>query len=188
MFVRTKKITLLLLRRDGKQGKEIYQKVWPTCSRKRREKCCQASVVLGIFNELVIEAGEPCKRGLQPKIDFKSVVITLINPSNCFFTMFGGTERYGVENTFKNYYKLWRFVQAHGRCYSCAVEYATSYLDSAHSRNNPRWTVWIKSEIGMRFTDDRPYRYDFVLLPDGRESFEVMNFSEMKVTSSAGKS
>ena len=39
----------------------------------------------------------------------------------------------------------------------------------------------------MRFTDDRPYIHDFVLLPDGRESFEVMNFSEMKVTSSAGK-
>ena len=39
----------------------------------------------------------------------------------------------------------------------------------------------------MRFTDDRPYRHDFVSLPDGRESFEVINFSEMKVTSSAGK-
>lgn len=39
----------------------------------------------------------------------------------------------------------------------------------------------------MRFTVDRPYIGDFVFLPDGRESFEVMNFSEMKVTSSAGK-
>ena len=39
----------------------------------------------------------------------------------------------------------------------------------------------------MRFTDDRPCIQDFVLLPDGRESFEVINFSEMKVTSSAGK-
>ena len=42
-------------------------------------------------------------------------------------------------------------------------------------------------EIGMRFTDGRPYIHDFVLLPNGRESFEVMNFSKMKVTSSAGK-
>ena len=39
----------------------------------------------------------------------------------------------------------------------------------------------------MRFTDDRPYIHGFVLLPDGRESFEVMIFSEIKVTSSAGK-
>ena len=31
------------------------------------------------------------------------------------------------------------------------------------------------------------YIHDFVLLPDGRESFEVMNFCEVKVTSSAGK-
>lgn len=90
------------------------------------------------FNELVIEAGEPCKRSLQPRIDFKSVVITLVNPSNCFLTMLEGSERHGVGNTFKNYYKLSRFVEAHGRRYSSAVEYATSFLDSAHSRNNPR--------------------------------------------------
>ena len=167
--------------------KKYIKKCDPRAAEKGAKNVDKRPLYCEFFNELVIEAGEPCKRSLQPKIDFKSVVITLINPSNCFFTMFGGTERYGVGNTFKNYYKLWRFVQAHGRCYSCAVEYATSYLDSAHSRNDPRWTVWIKSEIGMRFTDDRPYRYDFVLLPDGQESFEVMNFSEMKVTSSAGK-
>ena len=165
----------------------MYQKVWRTCSRKRREKCWRRPLYCEFFNELVIEAGEPCKRSLQPRIDFKRVVITLVNPSNCFLTMFEGTERHGVGNTFKNYYKLSRFVEAHGWCYSCAVEYATSFLDSAHSRNNPRWTVWINSEIGMRFTDDRPYIHGFVLLPDGRESFEVMIFSEIKVTLSAGK-
>ena len=108
--------------RDGKQGKETYQKVWRTCSRKRREKCWQASVVYcRFFNELVIEAGEPCKRSLQPRIDLKSVVITLVNPSNCFLTMFEGSERQGVGNTCKNYYKLSRFVEAHGRCYIHAL-------------------------------------------------------------------
>ena len=29
--------------------------------------------------------------------------------------MFEGTERHGEGNTFKNYYKLSRFVEAHGR-------------------------------------------------------------------------
>ena len=44
------------------------------------------------FNELVIEAGEPCKRSLQSRIDFKSVVVTLVNTSNCFLTMFEGVK------------------------------------------------------------------------------------------------
>lgn len=122
MFVRTKKIHVVVVAQGTINRLKKYTK---KCDARAAEKGAknvdERPLYCEFFNELVIEAGEPCKLSLQPRIGFKSVVITLVNPSNCFLTMFEGTERQGVGNTCKNYYKLLRFVEAHGRCYIHAL-------------------------------------------------------------------
>lgn len=122
MFVRTKKIHVVVVAQGTINRLKKYTK---KCDARAAEKGAknvdERPLYCEFFNELVIKAGEPCKLSLQPRIGFKSVVITLVNPSNCFLTMFEGTERQGVGNTFKNYYKLLRFVEAHGRCYIHAL-------------------------------------------------------------------
>ena len=119
MFVRTKKIHVVVVAQGTVNRVKKHTK---NCDARAAEKGAKnvdrRPLYCRFFNELVIEAGEPCKRSLQPRIDFKSVVITLVNPSNYFLIMFEGTDRHGVGNTFKNYYKLSRSVGAHGRCYS----------------------------------------------------------------------
>lgn len=122
MFVRTKKIHVVVVAQGTINRLKKYTK---KCDARAAEKGAknvdERPLYCEFFNELVIEAGEPCKLILQPRIGFKSVVITLVNPSNCFLTMFEETERQGVGNTSKNYYKLLRFVEAHGRCYIHAL-------------------------------------------------------------------
>ena len=122
MFVRTKKIHVVVVAQGTINRLKKYTK---KCDARAAEKGAknvdERPLYCEFFNELVIEADEPCKLSLQPRIGFKSVVITLVNPSNCFLTMFEGTERQGVGNTCKNYYKLLRFVEAHGRCYIHAL-------------------------------------------------------------------
>ena len=122
MFVRTKKIHVVVVAQGTiNRFKKYTKKCDARAAEKGAKNVDERPLYCEFFNELVIEAGEPCKLILQPRIGFKSVVITLVNPSNCFLTMFEGTERQGVGNTSKNYYKLLRFVEAHGRCYIHAL-------------------------------------------------------------------